>query len=69
MNNAKLEQHVYRDGYGRTELDRPFYIVVCDTCHIALNSGHHYRESHKHHAEALAATHTCEDRRQTSQPA
>lgn len=58
--NAYLEQHTYPDGYGRTHLDRPFWIARCDhPAHgpIVLNSGHHYTEKVKHHAERLIAEH------------
>ena len=41
---AHPERHTYRDGYGRSELDRGFYIVPCYRCGIILNSGHHYDE-------------------------
>lgn len=57
--NAQLVEGRYADGYGRPDRGRRYYIVECHTCHVALNSGHHYREDERHHAEALAARHTC----------
>jgi len=47
---AVLKEHRYTSG-------RRFYIVECDECHAALNSGHHYDDVHRHHAERLATVH------------
>lgn len=57
---AYLEPHTY-DSFPEPV---PFWIVRCDhPSHgpIALNSGHHYREHVKHHAEALAVQHDAEE--------
>ena len=48
--HATLEPHTYADG-------RPFWIVVCPTCNVALNSGHHYRLAQRHNAVAMAHAH------------
>lgn len=55
---AHLVDSAYRDGYGRSHLDVRFCIVQCDTCGIVLNSGHHYTDDNRHHAEVLARVHT-----------
>jgi hypothetical protein len=54
---ARLVEHTYRDGYGRRDHDRSFWIVECSPCLAVLNSGHHYPEHALHHARALAAEH------------
>lgn len=56
--NAIAAEHVYRDGYGRTELDRPFWIVECQPCLVVLNSGHHYTDQAL--AQRLAEAHNAE---------
>lgn len=59
--NAHLEDHVYPDGYGRTHLDKPFWIVRCDNHEGGawlLNSGHHYDD--RDAALAKAAEHDVE---------
>lgn len=60
---AHVTDHVYRDGYGRSRLDKPFYMVQCDECMVVLNSGHHWtdralaqRWADEHNAEKHAAT-------------
>lgn len=61
---AYLTEHVYPDGYGRTHLDKPFWIAQCDHPDhgpIALNSGSHYTETAKHHAERLIADHDAQE--------
>lgn len=65
---AYLEPHAY-DSFPKP---LPFWIVRCDhPSHgpIALNSGHHYRENVKHHAEALAAEHNAEHERDRAEDA
>lgn len=57
---AYLAEHAY-DSFPKPV---PFWIVRCDHPDhgpIALNSGHHYRERDRHHAEALAAKHNAEE--------
>jgi hypothetical protein len=49
---ATPREHSHRDGYGRRNLDRPFWIVQCDECHVICNSGHHYDELRFAEAEA-----------------
>ncbi len=48
-----IENHHYSSG-------KPFFIVVCDQCHAALNSGHHYSDRDLPHAVKLAADHIAE---------
>lgn len=55
--HAHVTSHTYRDGYGRPGMDRPFYMVRCDTCATVLNSGHHYTPENLPFAEQLAAEH------------
>jgi hypothetical protein len=50
--SATLEEHSY-GGHQPTT----FYIVTCQECHVALNSGHHYTEDVKHFAQELADEH------------
>lgn len=59
VEGAYLEPHEY-DAF---PAPIPFWIVRCNhESHgpIALNSGHHYREHTKHHAELLIIRHNAE---------
>ena len=44
ISHANVIEHVYRDGYGRPDMNRPFWIVTCGPCNAILNSGHHYTD-------------------------
>ena len=57
--NAQIVERRYRDGYGRPDRGRRYYIVKCHACHTVLNSGHHYQDGERRLAEATAARHTC----------
>ena len=48
--NAELIERHYSSG-------KTYYIVECYSCHIVLNSGHHYTFENVHHAEALVLNH------------
>lgn len=50
---ANLREHHYVSG-------RPFFTVECDECNVVLNSGHHYTEINRRHAEALVFEHNDE---------
>ena len=49
--NAHLVEHSY------SITRRPFVTVECLTCLVVLNSGHHYVQEHRHHAERLRDEH------------
>ena len=50
---ATLNDHTYTSG-------KRFCTVECDDCLTVLNSGHHYTDENRHHAETLAARHNAE---------
>jgi hypothetical protein len=56
--SATVERHVFQGE--RPEFDEPYYIVTCQPCLVALNSGHQYSDETRHHAYALAAQHNAE---------
>lgn len=42
------------------QFDETYYIVICQPCLVALNSGHQYDDANRHHAYTLAAQHNAE---------
>lgn len=48
---AYLHQHHYHASGVR------YVTVQCDDCLVVLNSGHHYDDDARHHAQALADEH------------
>lgn len=57
---ARLVDHTHKVGYDQCIVGRRCCFVQCDECGdagIALNSGHHYGDEYRPHAERLAAEH------------